>query len=110
MFPPFRRFAGGVLTLLVLGTVAVPAEDPRGAKIFIEKCALCHQLNGLGVPPVYPPLDGSEWLAGKREDVIKALCEGLSGKIEVAAQHYDNLMPAQILDDAQVVDVLTYVA
>jgi mono/diheme cytochrome c family protein len=99
-----------LLTLLVSGRALLLAEEQRGAKIYIEKCALCHQPNGIGVPPIYPPLDGSEWLTGKREQVIKVLCEGLSGPIEVAGQRYDNVMPAQILDDAEVADVLSYIA
>jgi hypothetical protein len=80
----------------------------RGEKIFTEKCALCHQPSGLGTPPVYPPLAHSDWLAGKREQAVQVLCEGLSGPIEVSGQHFDNVMPAQILDDGQVSDVLTY--
>ncbi len=110
MFLPPSRFAGFSLALLALTAVALPAEEPRGAKIFIEKCALCHQPNGLGVPPIYPPLARSEWLTNKREDAIKAVCEGLSGPIEVAGQKYNNLMPAQILDDAQVADLFSYMA
>lgn len=69
---------------------------------------MCHQPTGLGTPPVYPPLAGSEWLKEKRESAIKVLCEGLSGPIDVVGKHFDNLMPAQILDDAQVASVLTY--
>ena len=105
-----RRFAG-LLCLAVLGVAqAAPPVDQmaRGEKIFTEKCALCHQPNGTGVPPVYPPLAHSEWLGTKREGAVKALCEGLSGPVDVAGQHFDNLMPAQILDDQQVADVLTY--
>jgi glucose/arabinose dehydrogenase/cytochrome c551/c552 len=81
----------------------------RGEKIYVEKCSLCHQIVGAGVPPVYPPLAESDWFAGDRERTIKVLCEGLSGPIEVRGQRYANTMPAQVLDDAQVADVLSYV-
>jgi len=82
----------------------------RGAKIFSEKCVLCHQATGQGAPPVYPPLAKSDWLLQDRRRTIKVLCEGLSGPIQVAGQAYNNMMPAQILDDGQVADVLTYVS
>lgn len=70
---------------------------------------MCHQPTGTGVPPVYPPLAGSDWLAGHRAEAIKAVCEGLSGPLTVGGQAYDNLMPAQMLDDAQAAAVLSYV-
>jgi glucose/arabinose dehydrogenase len=40
---------------------------------------------------------------------IRIVCEGLSGTISVNGLSYTNTMPAQVLDDAQVADVLTYV-
>ncbi|MDB6152120.1 MAG: Copper oxidase [Chthoniobacteraceae bacterium] len=89
---------------------AIPADQlERGAKIFTEKCQLCHQPSGQGAPPVYPPLANSDWFKTNRERVIKALCEGLSGPISVNGQNYSNVMPAQMLDDKQVADVLSYV-
>jgi len=105
-----RRLAGLLgAAWLVSAQAAPPAEQmARGEKTFTEKCAMCHQPSGLGTPPVYPPLAHSEWLTTNREGAVKALSEGLSGPVDVAGQHFDNLMPAQILDDQQVADVLTY--
>lgn len=108
----FIRLTAGTVFALSLtwgGLGAQAADLERGGKLYAEKCVMCHQPNGQGTPPVYPPLAGSEWLVKKRVQVVKALCEGLSGPIEVAGQKYDNLMPAQILDDGQVADVLSYV-
>jgi glucose/arabinose dehydrogenase len=81
----------------------------EGERLFVERCAICHQPTGTGVPPVYPPLAGSDWLAKNRPLAIKALCEGLSEAIEVNGQKYLNTMPAQMLDDEQAAAVLTYV-
>ncbi len=105
-----RRLATVSLLALLAPVHAGPPADQlaRGEKIFVEKCAMCHQPSGLGTPPVYPPLARSEWLTTKRDAVVKALAEGLSGPVDVAGQHFDNLMPAQILNDQQVADVLTY--
>ena len=95
------------LALLFASTLLLRAEESgvrdeqlaRGAKIFAEKCVLCHQAAGQGAPPVYPPLAKSDWLAQNRQRTIKVLCEGLSGPIQVAGQAYNNMMPAQILDE-----------
>lgn len=80
----------------------------RGAAIYAEKCLLCHQATGLGVPLVFPPLAGSEWFSERRAEVIRAVCDGLAGPITVRGQRYQNVMPIQMLDDAQIADVLTY--
>lgn len=96
----------------VLSTPVQRADDAqmqRGAVLYQTKCLMCHQVSGQGVPPLYPPLRGSDWMAEDRARTIKALCEGLGGPITVKGQLYNNAMPAQIMDDAQVADVLTYV-
>ncbi len=109
MLPTAFRCVVFWLMILATSRAASLAEQlAAGEKIFAEKCMMCHQASGLGVPPIYPPLAKSEWFSKKRELTIKALCEGLSGGIEVAGKHYDNVMPAQMLDDQQVADVLTY--
>jgi thiosulfate dehydrogenase len=43
------------------GLVKLPAlhGDPvNGAKIYAAQCAVCHQANGAGIPPNFPPLWG----------------------------------------------------
>jgi glucose/arabinose dehydrogenase len=89
---------------------AVPPSDQmeRGAALYAAKCAMCHQINGIGVPPVYPPLAKSDWMMADRARTIRVLCEGLEGPITVSGQRYTNVMPAQVLDDQGVADVLTF--
>jgi hypothetical protein len=70
---------------------------------------MCHQAAGQGAPPIFPPLAGSDWLLADRARAIKVLCEGLSGSITVNGQKYSGAMPAQVLDDQAVADVLTFV-
>ena len=98
-----------VVFLTELTVAAADDALARGQKIYAEKCALCHQPGGQGAPPVYPPLAKSDWLAADRERTIKVLCEGLAGPVTVLQQNYSNVMPAQILDDAEVAAVLSYV-
>ncbi len=99
------------LIAAVCATLPASAEDSsmqRGEKIFGEKCALCHQATGQGVPTVYPPLAGSDFLVSDRSRAVKIVCEGLAGAITVNGKPFANIMPAQVLDDGQVADVLTY--
>src|SRR5207253_1340463 len=46
--------------LLVIAAAAGAAETPE--QTYLLRCAMCHQPTGLGAPPVYPPLAGSDWL------------------------------------------------
>ena len=106
------RLRAGVLTafcVLLLSTQADDGPMQRGAALYQQRCLLCHQVGGQGVPPIYPPLAGSDWLAENRGRTIRVLCEGLSGPITVKGRLFNNAMPAQIMDDRQVADVLSYV-
>lgn len=59
-----------------------------------QTCVACHQATGQGVPGVYPPLAGSEWVTGSEERLIRVLLHGLTGPIQVKGNTYNQLMPA----------------
>lgn len=43
------------------GLVKLPAlhgDSANGAKIYAAQCAVCHQANGAGIPPNFPPVWG----------------------------------------------------
>jgi mono/diheme cytochrome c family protein len=73
-------------------------------------CLTCHQADARGLPGIYPPLAGSDWIAGDARPLIRTLLHGLSGPIQVNGQAYGTLpMPPMGLDDRQLADVLSYV-
>jgi mono/diheme cytochrome c family protein len=96
-------------------------EDLRmyriGKEVFLRDahCVTCHQANGQGMPGVYPPLAGSDWLDDE-ERFIKLTLKGLWGPIEVAGQHFDpskGVPPmmgfGEMLNDIELAAVLSYV-
>lgn len=89
--------------------------DPMvvGKRIFSQNCVVCHQATGLGVPGQFPPLAGSEWVLSQDwhgdNHLVKIILHGLQGPIKVKGNDYNNAMPAQKLDDAQIAAVLTYI-
>ena len=85
------------------------AAVPSGEALYLEKCAMCHLPAGQGAPPAFPPRAGSDWLKANRAGAIRAVCEGMEGVIQVNGTTYNNVMPAQVLNDDQVAAVLTYV-
>ena len=81
-----------------------------GKALFAAQCAACHQATGQGLPGVFPPLAGSEWVVGDPKVLANILLHGVSGKIEVAGQSFDGMMPAFAqLSDAEIAGVLTHI-
>lgn len=50
-------------------------------------------MNGQGVPGVFPPLDGSEWVTGDKGRLTRVILHGLTGPIEVDGVKYTGAMP-----------------
>ena len=95
------------MTLLLLLCGPVSAQNGKG--IFNQKCKNCHGNNGEGIPPAIPPLANSDFLKANTDTAIRAVLEGLSGKITVNGQEYNALMPLVPLKDGDVAAVLNYV-
>lgn len=81
----------------------------RGKQVFTQTCFACHQLKGEGIPGVFPPLAGSDFLMSDKARSIRIVSKGLTGKITVLSKTYDSVMPAQTLTEEQIANVLTYV-
>jgi nitrite reductase (NO-forming) len=64
--------------------------------------------NGEGLPAVFPPLAGSDFLKADKDRAIKSVIKGLSGPITVNGKPYNNMMPPHDFTDDQVADVLTF--
>lgn len=78
---------------------ATPTADSEttvvdGGALYTAHCVACHQATGAGLPGVFPPLAGSEWVLGNEDTVLQVMLHGVSGQIEVAGQTYQGSMPA----------------
>lgn len=81
-----------------------------GKQVFTANCAACHQATGKGLPGVFPPLDGSEWVVGDERIVANILLHGINGQLTVLGNTYKGAMPAfQQLSDAELAAVASYV-
>lgn len=89
---------------------AAPGAAVDGKAIFAAQCAACHQATGKGLPGVFPPLDGSEWVTGDTRVLANILLHGINGEITVAGNKYQGSMPAFAqLSDAELAGVASYI-
>jgi mono/diheme cytochrome c family protein len=82
-----------------------------GAALYASLCVACHQASGQGLPGVFPPLAGSEWVQGKDSTTAAILLHGITGGLTVKGTTYNGAMPAfkDQLSDEQIAAVLTHV-
>ncbi len=90
---------------------ATVTSAQRGKPIYMNNCSACHQANGQGVPGAFPPLAGSEWVAGTEERLVRIVLHGLQGPITVKGNEYNNVMAplGGVLKDDQIAHVLSFV-
>ena len=85
------------------------APDPsrqRGAALYVDHCAGCHQAKGRGIPGVFPPLAGNGVvIAPDPSNILKVVLLGIP-----AQNKYIPMPPfAAQLNDQQIADITNYV-
>lgn len=95
---------------VVAAAPAAPAEDSnkkftmaelkeQGEKVYAANCVACHQANGKGMPPAFPPLAGSKVVLAAPDQQIATVLHGRPG---TAMQSFARL------SDAEVASVITF--
>lgn len=111
-----------VLMILLLSFQSAPKKQvkphlagntsmARGKMIYMQRCLVCHQPDGGGVPNLNAPLDGASAVVGKdKAKIIRITLQGMSERVEIDGERYNNNMaPQSDLSDQQIADVLTYI-
>lgn len=81
-----------------------------GGNIYQTYCRGCHQTNGQGSFPRWPPLAGTDWVTGDKQRLISVILNGLNETIEVNGEEYSDPMPQHgFLSDEEVAGVATYI-
>jgi len=66
----------------------------KGEGVYLGNCAACHHPTGVGLAGAFPPLAGSDFLQGNRQEVLAAALFGLQGPITVNGVEYNGVMPS----------------
>jgi mono/diheme cytochrome c family protein len=102
------RLALAVISALLLAACGAPREP--GAALYGTYCQGCHLPSGEGIRGIYPPLVGTDWVAGDEARLIRLTLDGVTGPMEVEGVVYDHTKaPHSFLTDAQLAALLTYV-
>ena len=73
----------------------------RGEKVYTKNCVACHQVNGKGIPPVFPALDGSNIVMSDTSRQIEILMEGVGPSYAMQAF-------GKQLGEVDIASVITY--
>ena len=91
-------------------TMEQEKQFAAGKDLFAASCASCHQLTGLGMEGLAPPLADSEWVLGSPERLSRILLHGVRGPLTVKGNTYELEMPSlSVFDDEQIASLLTYI-
>ena len=72
----------------------------RGEGVYQKNCVACHQMNGEGLPPIFPALAGSDIVMFDKDKNVEILMEGVQG---AAMQSFANQ-----LSEVDLAAVITY--
>lgn len=101
------------LGLVTAITVAVPMRASP-ADLFAQRCAMCHQATGAGLPGQFPRLRGRAATLAQTTDgrhyLELVMLNGLAGSITVDGQPIMGLMPSMAaLPDQALADALNHI-
>ena len=81
-----------------------------GEKKYRQNCMACHAETGKGMPGMNPPLIGTQWVLGEKEQIISIVLNGFTEPIEIEGETFQNVMGAMnYLSDEDIALILTYV-
>ena len=88
------------------GKAAPDVSRQRGAALYVDHCAGCHQAKGRGIPGVFPPLAGNGVvIAPDPSNILKVVLLGIP-----AQNKYIPIPPfAAQLNDQQIADITNYI-
>ena len=95
----------------VAQTASLKASIEKGKTVYVQRCMVCHQQDGGGVPHLNPPLDGASTVKGKdKSRLITILLKGMTDRVEIDGEYYSNNMASNAdLSDQEIADVLNYI-
>jgi len=87
----------------------IKAQLAKGEQIYKSKCIGCHQVTGLGIPNVFPPLANSDYLLADKVRAIAQTLNGSKTELIVNGNKFTQEMVPQVDTKEDAVAVINYV-
>jgi nitrite reductase (NO-forming) len=93
------------------GKLTVEQQVAAGKALYAGTCSACHQADGKGLPPTFPPLAGSDYIAATPTPILVGhVLNGLTGPVKVNGVDYNGVMPPMShMTDDDIANILTFV-
>ena len=108
-----RLFGIAVLLsgLVIKKGVAQGSSNVDGEQLYLSRCMSCHQVDGNGIPGVFPPLNEIDWVTGDKGRLIRITLDGAVGEYDIGGVIYSGAMPPwkNFLNDQEMAALLTYI-
>ena len=106
--------AGSLLVAWLFPLLAAAPARAQAPPTFQQRCAVCHQATGSGVPGIYPPLKDTIGTYVRvplgRAFLIDLLLFGMDGAIKSDGAVYEGFMPpAADLSNSDLAEAINYV-
>ena len=90
-----RLFGIAVLLsgLVIKKGVAQGSSNVDGEQLYLSRCMSCHQVDGNGIPGVFPPLNEIDWVTGDKGRLIRITLDGAVGEYDIGGVIYSGAMP-----------------
>ena len=93
------------------------ASYNRGKHLYSHEagCFGCHGPDGAGLDGLGPQLDGSDWITGDQERLVRVLLHGLTGPIKINGKNFESpaFMPGlgqnPSITDQSIADIATFI-
>ncbi|YCM45056.1 c-type cytochrome [Verrucomicrobiaceae bacterium 227] len=93
------------------------ASFNRGKHLYSNEagCFGCHGPDGAGLDGLGPQLDGSDWVSGDQERLVRIMLHGLTGPIQINGKKFESpaFMPGlgqnPLMNDQTIADLATFV-
>ncbi|MBE0649808.1 MAG: cytochrome c [Bacteroidales bacterium] len=106
---PAKAVAENAAPVFVPGKKNV-SNNAKGEQIYNQVCFKCHQLNGMGIPGVFPPLTGSDFLkTATKKRLLEQVLNGSNETLTVNGMQYSTPMPPQVKTTDDAIAVIDYV-
>ena len=105
------KLVAGLLAAALASGAFMAAPGSDGEAIYLSRCMSCHQVDGMGIAGVFPPLVETDWVRGDRGRLIRLVLDGMMGEVKVNGVVYSGAMPPwkAFLSDDEVAELLTYI-